>query len=183
MHLRMYHACYTPCNTPRAPMTAPGFYGKLPTAGDFVSRRLPPAFVRFWDRWTARHLVPRLADTPLLFLLAAPPGPMLGAVLASRDRAGRRFPLTLAAIPPAATAALPDAAAPWLATLVETAGAATAGRLDAPALDARLRALPAPPAADGPAAPRLLLWTPGTPPREADPDAPGPVLDALLSSG
>ena len=24
----------------------PGFYGKLPTAGDFVTRRLPPDFVQ-----------------------------------------------------------------------------------------------------------------------------------------
>jgi type VI secretion system protein ImpM len=161
-------------------MTAPGFYGKLPAAGDFVTRRLPADFVRFWDRWTARHLVPRLADDPLLFLLAAPPGPMLGAVLASHDRAGRRFPLTLAAAPPEATAALPQAAAPWLAALAGIARDATAGTLDPQALDARLRALAPPPAAPGPPAPRLLLWTPGTPPRAADPEAPGPVLDALL---
>jgi type VI secretion system protein ImpM len=164
-------------------MTAPGFYGKLPAAGDFVSRRLPPDFVRFWDRWTARHLVPRLASTPLLFLLATPPGPMLGIALASHDRAGRRFPLTLAAAPTAAAAALPALAAPWLATLTEAGLAATAGALDPPALDARLLALPDPPAAAGPPAPPLLLWTAGSEPQAADPEAPGPVLDALLSSG
>ena len=28
----------------------PGYFGKLPAAGDFVQRRLPPVFVDAWDR-------------------------------------------------------------------------------------------------------------------------------------
>ncbi|MFC3550058.1 type VI secretion system-associated protein TagF [Lysobacter cavernae] len=35
----------------------PGFYGKLPGAGDFVQRRLPPAFVEVWDRHFAQLVV------------------------------------------------------------------------------------------------------------------------------
>jgi type VI secretion system protein ImpM len=32
------------------PNPAAGFFGKLPSAGDFVQRRLPPGFVDVWDR-------------------------------------------------------------------------------------------------------------------------------------
>ena len=39
-------------------MTLPGFYGKMPATGDFVTRRLSGDFVRAWDRWLAQHLVP-----------------------------------------------------------------------------------------------------------------------------
>ncbi|RUW25688.1 type VI secretion system-associated protein TagF, partial [Mesorhizobium sp. M4B.F.Ca.ET.013.02.1.1] len=39
-------------------MILPGFYGKIPATGDFVSRRLTGDFVRVWDRWLAQHLVP-----------------------------------------------------------------------------------------------------------------------------
>ena len=35
---------------------APGWFGKLPHLGDFASRRLPPSFVRPWDRWLQRGL-------------------------------------------------------------------------------------------------------------------------------
>ena len=68
---------------PGPDLILPGFYGKLPLAGDFVTRRLPPEFVRFWDRWASRHLAPRLADaTPLFFILAQGPA-------ARRRRRGR----------------------------------------------------------------------------------------------
>ena len=29
----------------------PGFYGKIPLLGDFVSRRLPRHFIEPWDSW------------------------------------------------------------------------------------------------------------------------------------
>ena len=164
---------------PPPPISAPGFYGKLPAAGDFVTRRLPADFVRFWDRWTARHLAYRLETKPLYFLL----GPMLGVTLPSRDRAGRPFPLTLATQIPNPTLALPPAAAAYLAALTTTALEATQGTLDPDTLDTRLLALPPPPAAPpGAPAPRLLLWTEGTQPHPADPDAPGAVLAQLLNS-
>jgi type VI secretion system protein ImpM len=153
---------------------APGFWGKLPAAGDFVGRRLSAPFVRPWDRWLTRHLLPRLGRLDRLCFHLGPQagGPMTGIVLPSRDRAGRPFPLTLAA-------PLPGPADPaWYAALA-TLGRAALGGLDAPALDARLLALPPAPAAT-PNPARLLLWTPGASPLEADPDAPGPALDALL---
>ena len=29
----------------------PGWYGKIPSLGDFVSRRLPADFIVLWDNW------------------------------------------------------------------------------------------------------------------------------------
>jgi type VI secretion system protein ImpM len=154
---------------------SPGFSGKLPRAGDFVARGLPPGFVRRWDRWASRHLVPRLgAAWPaggLRFHLRAPEGPaMTGVALPSADRAGRPFPLTLAA--PA-----PGPAAPAWYDALAAAGAAA---LDPAALEAALAAFPDPDAGGPPSAAGLLLWTGRGAPAPADPDAPGPALDALL---
>ena len=146
-------------------LNAPGFFGKLPTAGDFVSRRLPMGFVAVWDPWVTRHLARRGDFAPLCFVHPeTPAGAMTGVILPSRDRAGRRFPLTLAA---------PGASAPpgWYTALQAAGAAAVAGVLDADALAARLA--PLPPAAPGGAPERLLLWLPG--------GAPEAELRALLA--
>jgi type VI secretion system protein ImpM len=168
---------------PRQVLTAPGFFGKLPLAGDFVSRRLPPGFVDVWDRWISRHLARRPLGAPLCFLHpATPAGAMTGVVLESRDRGGRRFPLTLAARS-APRAYLPAAAVAWHATLIAAGEAATGGDIGVEALDARLGAMAGPPVPDGPDARGLLLWRPGAAPRETEAEAPEPILDALLASG
>jgi type VI secretion system protein ImpM len=161
---------------PGTDVILPGFFGKLPAAGDFVSRRLPPAFVRAWDRWASRHLVPRPEAEALYFVF---PGelPATGVVVPSADRAGRHFPLTLAA----AEAPGAPVAAGWYDALAALGRSAASGALDVADLDRELRAHPLPPAAGPPT--RLLLWTAGRMPREADPEAPGPVLDALLGAG
>ena len=96
---------------------------------------------------------------------------------ASADRAGRRFPLTLAA-PAAARAPTPR----WLAALAAARAAPPrGGELSADALDARLRALPLP-AADGRrrAAPDPLDRR-ARAPRPSTP-RPRPDLDALLAA-
>lgn len=95
--------------TLRAP---PGWFGKLPSLGDFASRRLPPAFVQPWDRWLQRGLAAARAElgearwldaylvAPVLrFWLA--PGVLgehgwAGLMMPSIDRVGRHFPLTIA---------------------------------------------------------------------------------------
>ena len=94
-----------------------GWYGKLPSLGDFASRRLPPAFVEPWDDWLARGLAVWREQSPDGWLdgyLASPslrfvlmPGVLAGAstedsaawagvLMPSVDRVGRYFPLTLA---------------------------------------------------------------------------------------
>lgn len=90
-------------------MSAAGWHGKLPTLGDFASRRLDPAFVQRWDGWLAAGLA-RLQQQPgwLDGYLASPswrflllPGvvgetPWAGVLMPSVDRVGRYYPLTIA---------------------------------------------------------------------------------------
>ena len=145
----------------------PGFFGKLPAHGDFVTRRLPMGFVAVWDPWVALHLARRADFPPLRFAHpgtaggAMSGGAMTGVVLPSRDRAGRAFPLTLAA----AGASAPE---PWYEALTEAGVAAARGECDADALAARLETLD--PAEAG-APPRPLLWLAGGVPAAIGPEA------------
>jgi len=93
-----------------------GWYGKLPSSGDFVTRRLSPAFIEPWDAWLNAMLAgsrERLgADWRDAFLSApawrfvlAPgvltPEGWAGVIVPSVDTVGRYFPLTVAsALPP-----------------------------------------------------------------------------------
>ena len=97
-----------------APLTLPtvaGWFGKLPSLGDFASRRLPFAFVQRWDRWLQRCMVcardqlgERWNDTylvaPILRFWIAPnvfgDDGWTGLMMPSVDRVGRQFPLTVA---------------------------------------------------------------------------------------
>jgi type VI secretion system protein ImpM len=89
----------------------PGWYGKIPALGDFVSRRLAPDFIQRWDAWLQRGIAasPRgLKEfamnaigngAPWRFALL--PGvcgdqAWVGVILPSVDRVGRHFPLTIA---------------------------------------------------------------------------------------
>lgn len=108
-----------------------GWYGKLPSLGDFASRRLPDAFVQVWDEWLqqgigaaraalgeARWLDAYLVAPVLRFWLA--PGlagewGYGGVLMPSVDRVGRHFPLTLAQ--PVDTAAAALGAGHWYAGL------------------------------------------------------------------
>jgi type VI secretion system protein ImpM len=88
-----------------------GFYGKLPSQGDFVSRRLPWEFTSGWDDWLQRGLHASraaLGERWLALYLSAPvwrfqlaagacgPQGWRGFFFASVDRVGRYFPLTVA---------------------------------------------------------------------------------------
>jgi type VI secretion system ImpM family protein len=93
-----------------------GWHGKLPVAGDFVTRRLHSAFVDAWDDWLSTGLAglrERDAEHWLERYLASPawrfvitqqfmPSPLntlawAGVIVPSVDRVGRYYPLTLAA--------------------------------------------------------------------------------------
>ena len=154
----------------------PGWYGKLPSLGDFASRRLPPLFVEPWDRWLAAGLASwRQRDEAWLeVFLAAPtlrfalgaglpfgksPG-YAGVLMPSVDRVGRYFPLTIVRPRAAGEAQVPVA---WLETLERLAVAALEGDWSAERLDAELGALDdeAAPADAEPAWPqrgRTLWW-------------------------
>lgn len=104
--------------------TSPGWFGKVPSLGDFASRRLPPVFLSTWDDWLQRSLaasrealgeawIETYLGSPLWrFLLA---GGVIGetvwcgVLMPSVDKVGRYFPLTVAAELPS-TEAILDAA-------------------------------------------------------------------------
>ncbi len=90
---------------------APGFHGKVPSHGDFVTRRLPRAFLDPWDNWlqgaiasSREQLGPEWLDiyltSPLWRFVLSPgicgPTPWAGLLMPSVDRVGRYFPFTLA---------------------------------------------------------------------------------------
>ncbi len=107
---------------PASPLlTEVGFYGKLPSHGDFLRRRVSEAFVRTWDAWLQECLESSravLAERWLDCYLTSPvwrfivsagvcgPAPAVGLMAPSVDRVGRYFPLTLVAELPAGTSPL-----------------------------------------------------------------------------
>lgn len=92
-----------------APTTA--WYGKLPSLGDFASRRLPPEQLEALDQWLATGLAGWREREPEQWLqqfLAGPSwrfawpagtlpgtGALVGVLMPSVDRVGRYFPFTL----------------------------------------------------------------------------------------
>lgn len=111
----------------------PGWFGKMPSLGDFASRRLPQDFIDGWDAWLQRELArsrAALGEHWLAAFLVAPirrywvsPGVLgaggwVGVWMPSVDAVGRHFPFTIAA-PCAAPAAWPLArdAAAWFDAL------------------------------------------------------------------
>jgi type VI secretion system protein ImpM len=90
---------------------APGFYGKVPDLGDFVSRRLPMDFIQPWDSWLQDAITrsrEQLDSEWLDVYLTSPiwrfvlsPGiagssAWAGVMMPSVDRVGRYFPFTIA---------------------------------------------------------------------------------------
>jgi len=167
-----------------------GFYGKIPATGDFVGRGLAGDFVRAWDRWVASHLAPLQSsgawpeDVALRFLLGPDAnGPMAGIVVTSNDRAGRRFPLTVAAPLEAAKSGVTDMAAKWFDDIELAADAARYGYVSADEFAASLAELPFP-TVDMTGEPVLgmVLWAGPWVPVDVDPAAPQAVLDRLLTA-
>lgn len=93
-------------------MTVMGFgaFGKMPAVGDFFRLNAPSGFVRAWDDWLQGTMIAvsealgagwdaHYMSAPIWrFSLAAGlagPQPVMGVLMPSVDRVGRRFPLTL----------------------------------------------------------------------------------------
>jgi len=91
----------------------PGWYGKLPSLGDFASRRLDPVFIEVWDQWLAAGMADWREREPASWLdeyltgpswrfllmpglLSPGGGAWVGVLMPSVDKVGRYFPLTLA---------------------------------------------------------------------------------------
>lgn len=126
------------------------WYGKLPARGDFVGRGLPPRWRKEWDAWLQSGLAlaaPMLegaalrerlgAFAPWRYLALPAPGEVwCGIFVASQDRVGRAFPLTLAERCTAPES--PHDIAARLAALLDAAGQGP------DALEAAIAALPPP---------------------------------------
>lgn len=151
-------------NAPRAEL--PGWHGKLPSLGDFASRRLPHEFVEVWDEWLAGGLSALRQQSGEAWLdgyLASPiwrflllPGALAGpcgqqawagVLMPSVDRAGRYFPFTV-------TCALPrlprdevafTALHRWLHQLEDLAGDALQDDWTVPQLESELERVAMPP--------------------------------------
>ncbi|RWM86749.1 MAG: type VI secretion system-associated protein TagF [Mesorhizobium sp.] len=170
-------------------MILPGFYGKMPATGDFVTRRLPGDFVRIWDRWLAQHVVPLMGleswprTTALRFLAGpAPLGASAGIILQSADRVGRQFPLSVVAQLSEAPFQMAHAEA-WFAEIEEAAIAAQHGDLTADELDAALTALPVPPVEPGSEIiTDLVMWTAHSDIFDIDPQLPAETLEQVLAA-
>ena len=179
-----------------APAGPPGWHGKLPSLGDFASRRLDGGFIEAWDAWLSAGLVALRQASPegwLAAYLASPswrfllmPGVMpgqagaqawAGVLMPSVDRVGRYFPFTvaqpLAAGP--ASASQNQGLWSWLARLDELARDALFDDWTAERLEHELARLPAHgvgPLAPGPPAGKALLE-----------EAAGGVTDAATQIG
>jgi len=109
---------------------APGFYGKLPTRGDFVRRRLSPQLTARLDAWLQQAMIAsqrELGSEWLHAYLNCPiwrfalargslgVEPAAGLLMSSVDRVGRYFPLLIVARTPPELAPVLIAAAcePW----------------------------------------------------------------------
>jgi len=122
---------------PRA-SSVPGWYGKLPSLGDFATRRLPVEFVKAWDaclqdvipatrdalaeRWFDSYLTMPIWRFVFLPGLVTQSG-WAGVLMPSVDRVGRHFPLTIAVELPshAAVAQAVFEGAEWFAGLEDAA--------------------------------------------------------------
>ncbi len=167
---------------------APGYFGKVATQGDFVTRRLPADFVSGWDDWLQAGMLysqQQLGERWLAVYLNCPvwrfalaPGvcgaaAMAGVMLPGVDRVGRYFPLTVAA--PMASgqpmqAELFKRADGWFSTVEQLALSSLEGGFSLAGLDAALAVLApqerAPRCADVMQG-RALFWTAGAmPPAE-----------------
>lgn len=156
-----------------------GFFGKLPTTGDFVWRGLPDAFRKHWDFWLTRHIAPLerhgsgFPDRGLRFRLPSGGRLATGVIVPSKDITGRLFPLSLLLI------ADGDLAPGEIDLWCDAALALHPETLTPDTLWHALDALPTRPT-DARATGQLQLWLAGDPPLTADPNDPGPAIQALI---
>ncbi len=141
----------------------PGFFGKIASRGDFVSRRVDGATRSALDDWLSAAIVASrraLGQAWLQNYLTAPvwrfaltagvigPEAVTGVLLASQDGSGRQFPLVVLARLPAGCSpyTLCRDAGSWFDAAEASAAATLTKGLDLEAFDARVAALGPPPA-------------------------------------
>jgi len=132
-----------------------GFFGKIPSRGDFVTRGLSSGLVDAWGDWVAQAIGASRAllgadwdDAWMVapvWRFALPPGlcgssPVLGLMMPSVDRVGRLYPLMIAAeLEGLVGTPDPECGAPFLDAIEDAGRDALADALEPDALWARLR--------------------------------------------
>jgi type VI secretion system protein ImpM len=91
----------------------PGFYGKLPSLGDFISRRLPADFILSWDQWLQESLYASREELGIRFPNYYRNSPIwrfvlgagccggnsvAGIMAPSLDKVGRHYPIVVAVV-------------------------------------------------------------------------------------
>ncbi len=140
-----------------------GFFGKLPSRGDFVRRGLSQAVVGAWDDWVQSVMPARRSDSfngqwwaMRAWRFAFDPGicgpcPASGVLLPSADSVGRLFPLLIAA-------EAAGACQPFL-DMAEDAGVEAVRTVMQPeALATRLNQIPCPPGCLSATSPPVARW-------------------------
>lgn len=142
---------------PGAALNGAGFFGKVSSHGDFVSRRLPSSFTGKWDGWLQASMrcsrqtlgaawVDAYLTAPIWrFALAAGicgPSAWAGVLMPSVDCVGRYFPLTVAMALPGDVALLDlaEAGNDWYARLESLMLSSLDRRFTLDHFDAALRA-------------------------------------------
>lgn len=156
-------------NPPASPEGYPGWFGKIPSLGDFATRRLPRTFVNPWDQWLSAELPEArfvLADAWTAIYEQAPISCFSlglgtlddqtwhGILVPSFDRVGRQFPLTIALGRPPHTPA--TMAQRWWAALVASARRALEPACGADGVDEALSVLAGEPLLSMEPAPTIL---------------------------
>ena len=134
----------------------PGFYGKLPSIGDFVSRRLPSDFIGPWDQWLQEALYLSKKELGPHFKECYQSGPIwrfvlgpdccggynaAGILTPSWDRVGRSYPLMIAVIADIPLLHLMVEAEPWFSQLEILVGLLLRRKLDLKKFDDCLQQL------------------------------------------
>lgn len=112
-----------------------GFFGKLPSTGDFVARGLPIGLRPFLDRWLTRNYascIDGAEDWPLngyRAIIKWGDSCLILLILPSNDKLGRVFPLSICR----ATRTVPDkqSADVWCGTVLDLAKAAISNAMTA----------------------------------------------------
>lgn len=139
-----------------------GWYGKLPSLGDFVSRRLPANFVNPWDTWLQEGIAisrsqlgakweENYLTSPIWRFVIMPgaygnAGMWTGILMPSVDKVGRYFPLTIAINIELHSGMIQTvlAAQTWYAAIEQVALSALDFDISPDALDNRLAQYPFP---------------------------------------
>lgn len=144
-----------------------GAYGKMPSLGDFFRINLPRSFVEPWDAWLQKSLAASQSALGAAWeeaYMSAPiwrfslprnvagAAPMLGVLMVSVDKVGRKFPLTLAS----PQAADHDEAAQTFEALEDAALMALEDSTTRDSLASALGTIPQPHTALGPS---RCLWS------------------------